>query len=174
MERHYFKASDQTGTLYFKLRYFTPSASDKCYEAIILRINNDGTKHQLSDNLNEKQFKSFQHYFQTISEDEFNTIQESHFLKGGSRKNHYDKFFKLWNDYLRAKKKSADTVRASNPSNNGEFYSRLISEWIMNDVEGKSQTIAHEENLVTAENNISLNDVWYEARHQAVMEYIVS
>lgn len=172
MTKYYFKSIEQQGDIYFQLRYHTAYQSDKCYEAIIILVSPTGQIKQFVDNYNEDNFKFIQKNFQPSNSTEFNSIQETKILGGaGKRQEVYSIYYNQWKEYFLAKKKSLEAVRSSSTTNNWNYYDRLESEWKKNGIYIKRKFLQKFEYNVRQQNNISLSDIYREARHQATLDY---
>lgn len=175
MEKYYFKSFEQQGDIFLQLRYYSPYESDKCYEAVIILISPTGQVRQFIDNFNESDLKSFQQNLQQSTEIEFNAIQEQKTLGGTGRRNEvYDTYYNQWKDYFLAKKRSLETVRSSTTTNNWNYYDRLENEWVLNGINEKRENLKKLEESVKQQNNISLSDIYKEARHNATLDYVAS
>ena len=173
MKKHYFKTSDEQGIIYLQLRYISSRDNDECYEALIIKKNIRGNVNQFTDNYSQKDFIKLQNVFETLKEEDFNKLQEQEFLQvEGGRTYLYDLYYKEWEDYFKAKKKSLEAVNDLQTEYNWYYYEALESQWDDNNVNIKRENLKKLEESVKNKNNVSLYDIYQEARQTATNDYL--
>lgn len=169
MEPQYLKITVQQGTIYYKVRYYSPTNNDNCYEVLILREDTYGNLFQGTINLNKAGFANLCNNKYASTKNEFEAIRTK--VLGSSYEALYGQFYNQWKEYYSTKK--ACLTKTKNMDVHGwDYWDVLEDAYLMSGVYPKRDSLILLEQGLIKQNNPSLYDIFQEARSNASFDYV--
>ncbi|MCW3072757.1 MAG: hypothetical protein JWO44_2647 [Bacteroidetes bacterium] len=165
--KYFFKFTGPDGNVYIQIR----SSSSYNYDTIIITLDRIGKVNQRNEIISESDFRDFQDNWSFIDENEFYGIQNKYLLQPRSREDYYQEYYKLWRDFYFVKLEGLRAVRKLKVMG-WNFYQKLEERERNDNIYEKRKRLKEIEVGVESLENISIFDIYAEAKHQATMEYI--